>query len=160
PMFLLPQAVKARGEAIAKGWAGSLTMGAGQFCTNPGISVIIDGPDADAFVESATAALKPVGPQTMLTDGIAQAYRDGRDRVAAAKGVQELLTSTCDLRNATPYLFSTTGKEWLDNEVLGEEVFGPLGLVVRVADFDEMLKIAKSLHGQLTCTLHLDAGDT
>jgi alpha-ketoglutaric semialdehyde dehydrogenase len=57
PMFLLPEAVKARGEAIAKGWAGSLTMGAGQFCTNPGISVIIDSPEADAFVEAATAAL-------------------------------------------------------------------------------------------------------
>jgi len=160
PMFLLPEAVKARGEAIGKGWAGSLTMGAGQFCTNPGISVIIDGPEADAFVDAATAALSPVGAQTMLTDGIAQAYRDGRDRVAGVKGVQELLTSTCDLRNATPYLFATTGKEWLDNEVLGEEVFGPLGLIVRVADFDEMKQIAKSLHGQLTCTLHLDAGDT
>ncbi|WP_339766054.1 aldehyde dehydrogenase (NADP(+)) [uncultured Hoeflea sp.] len=160
PMFLLPEAVKARGEAIGKGWAGSLTMGAGQFCTNPGISVVIDGPEADAFVDAATAALSPVGAQTMLTDGIAQAYRDGRDRVAGVKGVQELLTSTCDLRNATPYLFATTGKEWLDNEVLGEEVFGPLGLIVRVADFDEMKQIAKSLHGQLTCTLHLDAGDT
>ncbi|WP_417408616.1 aldehyde dehydrogenase (NADP(+)) [Hoeflea sp.] len=160
PMFLLPEAVKARGEAIGKGWAGSLTMGAGQFCTNPGISVIIDGPEADAFIQAAKAALEPVGAQTMLTDGIAQAYRDGRDRVAGVKGVQELLTSTCDLRNATPYLFATTGKEWLDNEVLGEEVFGPLGLVVRVADFDEMMKVAKSLHGQLTCTLHLDAGDT
>ncbi len=160
PMFLLPEAVKARGEAIAKGWAGSLTMGAGQFCTNPGISVIIDSPEADAFVEAATEALAPVGAQTMLTDGIAQAYRAGRDRVAGVKGVQELLTSTCDLRNATPYLFATTGKEWLDNEVLGEEVFGPLGLIVRVADFDEMMKVAKSLVGQLTCTLHLDKADT
>ena len=160
PMFLLPEAVKARGEAIAKGWAGSLTMGAGQFCTNPGISVIIDSPEADAFVEAATAALSPVGAQTMLTDGIAQAYRAGRDRVAGVKGVQELLTSTCDMRNATPYLFATTGKEWLENEVLGEEVFGPLGLIVRVADFDEMMKVAKSLVSQLTCTLHLDKGDT
>ena len=160
PMFLLPEAVKARGEAIAKGWAWSLTMGAGQFCTNPGIAVIIDSPEADAFVEAATAALAPVGAQTMLTDGIAQAYRAGRDRVAGVAGVQELLTSTCDMRNATPYLFATTGKEWLDNEVLGEEVFGPLGLVVRVADFEEMTKVAKSLVGQLTCTLHLDKGDT
>jgi len=160
PMFLLPEAVKARGEAIAKGWAGSLTMGAGQFCTNPGISVVIDSPEADAFVETATAALSPVGAQTMLTDGIAQAYRAGRDRIAGVKGVQELLTSICDMRNATPYLFATTGKEWLDNEVLGEEVFGPLGLIVRVADFDEMMNVAKSLAGQLTCTLHVDAGDT
>ena len=125
-MFLLPEAVKARGPTIAKGWAGSLTMGAGQFCTNPGISVIIDSPEADAFVEAVTAALSLVGAQTMLTDGLAQAYRAGRDRVAGVTGIQELLTSTCDLRHATPYLFATTGREWLDNEILGEEVFGPL----------------------------------
>lgn len=160
PMFLLPAAVKARGGDIAKGWAGSLTMGAGQFCTNPGISVIIDGPEADAFIEAATAALGPIGAQTMLTDGIAQAYRAGRDRVASTKGVQEVLTSVCDLRNASPYLFATTGAEWLANEVLGEEVFGPLGLIVRVADFEEMIAVATNLSGQLTCTLHMDEGDT
>ncbi|MBO3762295.1 aldehyde dehydrogenase (NADP(+)) [Ciceribacter sp. L1K22] len=160
PMFILPEAIKARGSQIAQGWAGSLTMGAGQFCTNPGIAVVVDGPDADAFIEAATKALEPVGAQTMLTDGIAAAYRAGRDRIAGTKGVQELLTSTCDLRNATPYLFATSGKEWLDNEVLGEEVFGPLGLIVKVKDEEEMLKMARSLHGQLTCTLHMDAGDT
>ena len=160
PMFLLPAALQARGAALAEGWAGSLTMGAGQFCTNPGIAVVIDGPDADAFIDAATKALEPMGAQTMLTDGIAAAYRQGRDRIAGTAGVQELLTSTCDLRNATPYLYATTGKEWLDNHALGEEVFGPLGLIVRVADFDEMLAMAKSLEGQLTCTLHMDDGDT
>ena len=160
PMFLLPEAMKARGGEIAKGWAGSLTMGAGQFCTNPGICVVLDGPQADGFIEAATAALEPIGAQTMLTDGIAAAYRAGRDRIAGTAGVQEVLTSMCDLRNATPYLFATTGTEWLANEVLGEEVFGPLGLIVRVSDFDEMLQIARSLHGQLTCTIHMDEGDT
>lgn len=159
PMFFMPAALANRGEAIAAGWAGSLTMGAGQFCTNPGISVILDGPDADAFTAAAVKALEPIGAQTMLTDGIASAYRSGRDRVAGTAGVQELLTSTCDLRNATPYLFATTGKEWLENHVLGEEVFGPLGLIVRAADMDEMLTIARSLQGQLTCTIHLDDED-
>jgi NAD-dependent aldehyde dehydrogenases len=160
PMFMLPEALKARGTQIALGWAGSLTMGAGQFCTNPGIVVLIEGPDADAFVEAATKALEAIGPQPMLTDGIASAYRAGRDRIAATKGVQQVLTSVCDQRNATPYVFATTGQEWLGNEVLGEEVFGPLGLIVRVKDVDEMVKLARSLHGQLTCTLHMDAGDT
>lgn len=159
PMFLLPEAVKARGEAIAKGWAGSLTMGAGQFCTNPGISVIIDGPEADSFISASVAALEPTPAQTMLTDGIASAYRAGRDRIAGSAGVQELLTSTCDLRNATPYLFVTTGKDWLSNHDLGEEVFGPLGLVVKVGDVEEMRAVARSLQGQLTCTLHIDDGD-
>ncbi|MDH5798059.1 MAG: aldehyde dehydrogenase (NADP(+)) [Paracoccaceae bacterium] len=160
PMFLLPEALKARGESIAQGWAGSLTMGAGQFCTNPGIAVVINGPDADAMIDAATKALEPIGAQTMLTDGIAEAYRAGRDRVSHVAGIQTLLTSMCDLRNATPYLFATTGKEWLANHALGEEVFGPLGLIVRVDSADEMVEIARSLQGQLTCTLHMDAGDT
>lgn len=160
PMFLLPAALKARGAEIARGWAGSLTMGAGQFCTNPGIAVLIEGSDAAAFAEAARAALEPTGAQVMLTDGIAAAYRQGRDRIAAAKGVQAVLTSMCDLRNATPYLFATTGREWLANHALGEEVFGPLGLIVNVADADEMQAVAQSLQGQLTATLHLDAGDT
>lgn len=160
PMFLLPAALAARGPDIATGWAGSLTMGAGQFCTNPGVAVLIDGPDADAFVAQARAALEPVAVQTMLTDGIAQAYRAGRDRLAASTGVRSVLTTTCDLRNATPYLLEVTGDAWLGDHTLGEEVFGPLGLVVRVRDEGQMLEVAQSLQGQLTCTLHLDAGDT
>lgn len=159
PMFFMPAALANRGAAIAAGWAGSLTMGAGQFCTNPGIAVVIDGPDADSFISAATEALAPMGAQTMLTEGIAAAYRAGRDQIAGTKGVQELLTSMCDQRNATPYLFATTGKEWLENEILGEEVFGPLGLVVRVADLDEMHQIARHLQGQLTCTIHMDDAD-
>ncbi len=159
PMFLLPDALAARAVDLAKGWAGSLTMGAGQFCTNPGISVVIDGPDAQAFTDAAIEALGAVGAQVMLTEGIANAFRAGRDRIGAATGVQSVLTSTCDLRNATPYLFATTGKEWLENAALGEEVFGPMGMIVRVTDLDEMLAVAKSLEGQLTCTLHMDAGD-
>ncbi|WP_333825002.1 aldehyde dehydrogenase (NADP(+)) [Pinisolibacter sp.] len=159
PMFFLPHALAARGAEIAAGWAGSLTMGAGQFCTNPGISVVLDGPQAEAFARAATDALKPIGAQIMLTDGIARAYRAGRDRVAHSAGVQELLTSVCDLRNATPYLYMTTGETWLKNEALGEEVFGPLGLIVVVKDMDEMTALARSLHGQLTCTVHMDDED-
>lgn len=159
PMFLLPAAMSARAADIGTGWAGSLTMGAGQFCTNPGISVVIDGPDADTYMNAAVKALSATGAQVMLTDGIATAYRAGRDKIAATSGVQEVLTSTCDLRNATPYLFATTGAEWLTNEALGEEVFGPLGLIVRVTDVEEMRAVAKSLQGQLTCTLHMDADD-
>ncbi|QLF68825.1 aldehyde dehydrogenase (NADP(+)) [Peteryoungia desertarenae] len=159
PMFLLPHAIASRGEAIAKGWVGSLTMGAGQFCTNPGIVVLLKGADADSFVETATEALSGIGPQTMLTDGIAKAYRDGATRIASTEGVRSVLTSTCDLRNATPYLFQTTAKEWLDNHVLGEEVFGPLGLVVIADSEDEMVAMARSLQGQLTASLHVEAGD-
>lgn len=157
PMFLLPAAVANRGDALAKGWVQSLTMGAGQFCTNPGIAVLKKGAEADLFLETARSALADVPAQTMLTDGIAEAYRAGQKRISATSGVREVLTTSCDLRNATPYLFSTTGSNWLANEILAEEVFGPLGVVVTVDSEEEMLAIANSLQGQLTCTLHLDA---
>ena len=159
PMFLLPDALAARGEAIAKGWAGSLTLGAGQFCTNPGIAVVISGPAAEAFGAAAQAAVGAVGAQTMLTDGIAAAFRAGRDRVAAQTGVRAVLTSVCDRRNATPYLFAVSGDDWLGNHALAEEVFGPLGLIVTVRDADQMAEVAASLAGQLTCTLHMDPAD-
>lgn len=159
PMFLLPHAVSGRGAEIARGWAGSLTQGAGQFCTNPGIAILIDGPEADAFVMAAKAAVATVGPQTMLTDGIAIAYRQGRDRIAAGRGVRAVLETTCDDRTATPNLYQVSAADWLADHVLAEEVFGPLGLIVRARDADEMGRIAHVLEGQLTCTLHLDPAD-
>ncbi|WFE76825.1 aldehyde dehydrogenase (NADP(+)) [Roseinatronobacter sp. S2] len=160
PMFILPKALGARGADIAKGWAASLTMGAGQFCTNPGIAVVLEGPQADEFAATAKGALAGVGAQTMLTDGMAEAYRAGRDRVAASAGVREVLATSCDGRAATPYLYETTADAWLGNHALGEEVFGPLGLIIRARDEGQMLDLARALQGQLTCTLHLDDGDT
>jgi len=158
PMFLLPEAAKARGAEIGTGWATSLTMGAGQFCTNPGVAVVLKD-HANAFVGATQEALSQFGPQTMLTEGIAQAYRAGRARIAASASVQKVVTSTCDHRNATPYLYQTTASAWLANEELHEEVFGPLGLVVLADDLDQMRQVACSLQGQLTCTLHMDDCD-
>jgi NADP-dependent aldehyde dehydrogenase len=160
PMFLLPAAVAARAAEIGAGWAASLTIGAGQFCTNPGIAVVMRGPEGDAFAAAACAALGATEPQTMLTDGIAAAYRAGCNRIAVGTGVQALLTSTCDLRNATPYLFRTTAADWLGNHALAEEVFGPLGLIVTVDTLAEMRDVARSLAGQLTVTIHMDDADT
>lgn len=159
PMFILDAALSERGVDIGKAWAGSLTMGAGQFCTNPGISVVTEGAAADAFSASAKEALSAIGAQTMLTDGIAAAFHEGTSRVSGSAGVRDLLTTSCDGRDATPYLFTTTAAEWLKNDALGEEVFGPLGLIITAKDDAERLAVAKSLAGQLTCTMHLDDAD-
>jgi len=159
PMFILDGALSARGESIAQGWAASLSMGVGQFCTNPGIAIVRAGEAAEAFASVASQSLGEVGAQTMLTDGIAEAYRAGQKRIAETEGVQSVLTSMCDQREATPYLFKTTAKTWLANEVLAEEVFGPLGILVVAEDEAEMREVALSLQGQLTCTLHMDDSD-
>ncbi|PTE16451.1 aldehyde dehydrogenase (NADP(+)) [Pseudogemmobacter blasticus] len=158
PMFLLPAAMAARGDAVAQGWSASLTMGAGQFCTNPGIAVVMED-QAAAFVAATLAALRQVAPQVMLTEGIARAYVQGRDRIAAAPGVQSLLSQDCGPRQATPQLFQVRGQDWLADHALAEEVFGPLGLIVTARDAEEMLAIARSFPGQLTATLHLNDED-
>ncbi|GHC72056.1 aldehyde dehydrogenase (NADP(+)) [Limoniibacter endophyticus] len=160
PMFVLPEAIKARGAALGEGWAASLTMGAGQFCTNPGIAVVIDDATADGFVESTRTALEKVAPQTMLTDGIAKAYRDGKERFDARNSVKPVLSTESKERQASPNLYETTGEAFLADHTIGEEVFGPLGIVVRVKSVDDMVHLAKGLEGQLTTTIHLDAGDT
>ncbi|MFW2590054.1 aldehyde dehydrogenase (NADP(+)) [Sagittula sp. SSi028] len=159
PMFVLPSAAAARGEALGTGWAASLTMGVGQFCTNPGIAIVIDGPDADTFVNAASEALKAVAAQTMLTDGMADAYRAGAKRVSEGAGVKSLLTSTCEGRSAAPFLFDVTAENWMANAELSEEVFGPLGLVVRVKDAEQMQAVAADFRGQLTATLQMDDDD-
>ncbi|WP_375691215.1 aldehyde dehydrogenase (NADP(+)) [Pseudooceanicola sp. LIPI14-2-Ac024] len=160
PMFVLPEAAAARGAEIGTGWAGSLTMGAGQFCTNPGIAVVAKGAEGDAFVAAAKEALSKVDPQVMLTDGIAAAYRDGKARFDGRNAIEPLLTNDDSGRVASPNLYETDAETYLQDHALGEEVFGPLGLVVRVSDGAEMETLAKGFEGQLTATIHMDKGDS
>ena len=157
PCFLLPAAMAARGDQIAQGWAASLTMGAGQFCTNPGV-VIVPADRADAFAGAAAAALADAPAQGMLTDGIAQSFRDG---VAAVAGAATPVTvAEASGRNARPAVFRATASAFLDNPDLAHEVFGPLGLIVAADGDAQMLDVARALDGQLTVTLQMDDGDT
>ena len=159
PMFVLPAALAQRATQIGEGWSGSLVMGAGQFCTNPGIAIVIEGPAADAFEQAAAEALRKVAAQTMLTDGIWSAYCDGSARLAATAGVREVISLPAEGRQALPALYAVSGKDWLENPGLAQEVFGPLGLIVRVSGGEEMLALAREMEGQLTATLHMDADD-
>lgn len=159
PVFLFSNALESRGTEIAKGWAASLTMGAGQFCTNPGLAILIKGSRAEAFVQQTVAALSQVAAQTMLTGGIADAFHTGCTAVGSTQGVTTAISGQPTGREAAPSLFQTTGANFLENHRLGEEVFGPMGVVVVVEDMDEMHQVANALQGQLTCTLQIDDGD-
>ncbi len=158
PMFILPAAAATRGAEIGAGWAGSLTMGVGQFCTNPGVAVVLKD-HAEAMAKAAVECLKDTAPQPMLTDGIAAAYRSGQSALAAEPSVTELLASVSDGRTATPFLYQVSAQDWLGNETLGHKVFGPLGLLVVAENMGQMREVSMSLQGQLTCTLHMDPGD-
>ncbi|WP_234854004.1 aldehyde dehydrogenase (NADP(+)) [Paracoccus everestensis] len=157
PGFVLPHALAARGAKLAEGWSGSLTMGAGQFCTNPGLIVMPKGVLADAFAKAAGDALSKVGPQVMLSDGIAEAYRTGANRAAGV--ATPIFEAQAEGRNALPSIYKTSAEEFLHDHTLAEEVFGPLGVIVTVSGEDQMLDVAEAMEGQLTATLHLDDGD-
>ncbi len=159
PVFLLQQAASNRAAEVGIGWANSLTMGAGQFCTNPGVILMLDNDDASVFTQSAIDRLSTIGSQTMLTDGISDAYRRGTEQIRSFDNIGEIYGTSSSNREVTPNLFTTTGDTWLLNKDLNEEVFGPLGIIVRVRDFDQMMEIARNLDGQLTCTLQIDSGD-
>lgn len=157
PVFVLPSALKARGDDIARNWVGSLTMGAGQFCTNPGLMVVPAGADGDAFCATALSALKDVRPQKMLTAAIAASYDRGTKAVSASTTCA--LEGGADGRNASPALASVSASDYAANNALSEEIFGPFGLIVRTPDTHSMVSLAKKLEGQLTCTLQMDEDD-
>ena len=160
PMFCLPQALITRGAEIGTGWAGSLTMGAGQFCTNPGVAVMIKCADADAFESAAVAALRKVDEQQMLTDGIHAAYRQGVHGLAALIEEKSGCGEADAPRHALPALFTVSAAEWMSNPQLQHEVFGPAGILVRCENEAELVALAECLEGQLTCTLQLDDTDS
>ena len=159
PSFVLPSALANKGPDLAAGWAGSLTLGAGQFCTRPGVLFLPETEAADRFAEQATEALSGITAQTMLTDGIAESFATGAARIEAINGVTKRLGKPVEGRDATPYLYETTAAVWRSKPELAEEVFGPLGLIVRASSADELLELAHSLSGQLTATLHLEEAD-
>jgi NADP-dependent aldehyde dehydrogenase len=161
PVFLLPGALAARAEDIAKGFVASLTGSAGQLCTNPGLIIGLDGPDLDRFVRQATEGVSASPAATMLTTGIARAYKDGVERLHAHTGVETLARGAAADGPAPCQagLAVTTAQAFLaDPAALGAEVFGASALVVRCASTDEFAAVARALEGQLTATLQLQAG--
>lgn len=162
PVFLLPRALSARAEALAQGFADSLTMGAGQFCTNPGLVLAIDGPDLQRFVTAAGKALSAKAAQTMLTPGIHAAYESGRAQVDALEGVERVASGAQaggQANAAQAALYVTDAQRLLRTPELQAEMFGPASVVVKARSLDELLQVADLLEGQLTATLHLDEGD-
>ncbi|MGE6606149.1 aldehyde dehydrogenase (NADP(+)) [Halomonas sp. NPDC076908] len=161
PVFLLPEALKARGKAIAEGFVASLNMGAGQFCTSPGLVIAVQGPELDAFVEAAGEAVKASAAQTMLTPGVHDAYEQGVQRLSHNAQVTEVARGQAG-ETAHPCqagLFVTQAEAFLSDPALQEEIFGSTSLVVACADTEEVARVAAQIEGQLTVTLQMDDGD-
>ncbi|WP_334045340.1 aldehyde dehydrogenase (NADP(+)) [Burkholderia cepacia] len=160
PVLLFPAALDARHDTIAPQFVASLTLGAGQFCTNPGLVLAVDGPALRAFEETAAAAVRAAPAQTMLTPHIHASYEGGVAALRAHAAV-ELLAQGAegDRLQARAALLATSADAFVAHPELREEVFGPASLIVRCPDADTLHRVLKSLEGQLTIAAHLADGD-
>ena len=160
PVLLFPEALKARGGQIGTGFAASLTLGAGQFCTNPGLILAVEGEGLDAFKASAVEALKAVPAQTMLTAGICKAYRDGVAKLVGHNDVTQLAEGQeGDEFHGQAALFETMAASFLNDKSLHDEVFGGAGLIVKCRDMADLETVVDGIEGQLTVALHIDEMD-
>ena len=160
PVVLMPGRMAEAAADLAQAYAGSLSMGAGQFCTNPGIVLAVEGEHTAQFIAEARAALENVPAQTMLTGGILKAYETGIDTLGAQSGAELVGTGA---EGSGPcgrsYVYTVSAADFRSNPAFGQEVFGPSSIIVRCTDLDEVADILSEMEGQLTATLHMAASD-
>jgi NADP-dependent aldehyde dehydrogenase len=165
PVFVLPGAAITRPEQIARGYAASLTLGVGQFCTNPGLLFVPS--DAERLLEEIAAAVSETGGGPMLADRIHAGFEAGAQELAARPEVRTLAEGKPGEGPwaATPVVYTVTAEDFLRSAgELGEEHFGPLGLVVTYSfgsgpDPFTLLDVGAVGEGQLTASIHLEPAD-
>ena len=161
PVFLLPEKLKQSAVDVAKLYAGSITLGVGQFCTNPGLIVGIDNDDLETFIQTLGGEIKKTSPGEMLHTGIFKNYVERRGNALSQESVETIATSETEplLNQGTPTIASATAQAFINNPVLHQEVFGPYSIVIRCRDVDEMIDVTKHIEGQLTATLMATEND-
>ncbi|RLV54564.1 aldehyde dehydrogenase (NADP(+)) [Aeromicrobium phragmitis] len=163
PCFLLPNALRERAEEIATDFVNSLTLGAGQFCTNPGLLVLEDGVDAERFLEAARHALLKLAAQPMLSSRIHRAFEaDAQARATNPELIPLAVAPPGDAsgpNDVAGCIFGTDADTFVARPEFQDEVFGPLALVVRCRDTRDFERVAEVMTGQLTASLHVGNGD-
>lgn len=163
PVFLLPGALRTRGEAIAQGLVESFTLGAGQFCTKPGLVFALRGAAADAWLAQLAARVGASACGTLLGTDIRDAFETHRGQVVGSEGVRVLAESSHAIEPgriaARPSVALTDAQRFLATPALATEAFGPFTLVVLADDMEQLLACARAVPGQLTATVHGTADD-
>lgn len=155
PVYLLPEKLQQSATDIAKQYAASVTLGVGQFCTNPGLIIGIDGDGLQQFITVLGNEIKNIAPAPMLHAGIAKAFAVNRTKALTQTDVDTVaVTSASPKENdGIPTIASATAAAFLNNPVLHQEVFGPYSIVIRCRDAVEMQQIVQHMEGQLTSTV-------
>lgn len=161
PVLLFPAALQNRAEALAQGFVASLTLGAGQFCTNPGLVIARKGPALDAFIGAASELIQRSPAQTMLTPGIFNAYESSVNALAenTRARIAAVGQRASDPNQGQAHVFVTDAADFLADHSLQAEAFGAASLIVQCASDAEIRQVLEQLEGQLTATLHLDDED-
>src|SRR5436190_17845754 len=155
PVFLFPEKLKEASADIAKMYAGSITLGVGQFCTNPGLIIGIENEALRSFTHDLGKAIQQVAPGPMLHTGIVKAYKEKKEMALLQEEVHLVAESETAVKEneGLPTIATASGQAFLNNPVLHQEVFGPYSLIIRCKDMNEMIDVARYLEGQLTSTL-------
>lgn len=162
PVFVLPGALRERGRQIAEGLKTSVTLGVGQFCTCPGLVLGLEGDATKTFAAAVAELIEASPPGTMLYDGIRRAFYKDAEAFAQVPGVKVAAraASADPSKNQAPAtLFATDVDTFLENEMLSREVFGPSTMLVTGKSKGELERVARSLDGHLTATVHGTAAD-
>lgn len=155
PVFLMPDKMKSAAAETAKNYGASVTLGVGQFCTNPGLIIGISNDQLQQFIRVLSEEIRKTRPGDMLNPGIYKNYTEKKARALAQPGVQ-----TAAVADSQPLegqgaatIATVSAAAFIENPLLHQEVFGPFSLVIMCRDTEEMLEVAKHIEGQLTATL-------
>jgi alpha-ketoglutaric semialdehyde dehydrogenase len=164
PVFILPGAIQEKSIAqLAENYVGSVTMGVGQFCTNPAIVLGLQGANLTSFVENVGVFAEKAAPQSMLHRGICESYEAGTAVWSTIKGLrlvgQSSTEADSDATQAPCRIYTTTLDVLESNEELRREVFGPCSIITQCPTMEDMLDFARNLEGQLTAAVHGTADD-
>jgi NADP-dependent aldehyde dehydrogenase len=155
PVYLFPEKLKESTAVFAQQYAESISLGVGQFCTNPGLIIGIESDALSLFINQLGEKITSIAAGKMLHEGIANAYKTKSQKVIEQTAVQLAgnAAPANDNISGAPMVATVDGDTFLSNPLLGEEVFGPFSLVVKCKDINQMHQIASSMKGQLTSTL-------
>lgn len=152
PVVFLPGIINEKAETLAQNFAGSITLGSGQFCTNPGIFLLLKNDASEKFMQLLSKALSAIPPSPMLTPAIHGNYLQGIQKQRSLQGAQAV--TFFDDQQSLPHLLVTNVSAVLQQPVLLEEVFGPSSIAIFADDMIELLSFCEALNGQLTATVH------
>ncbi|MBL4863177.1 MAG: aldehyde dehydrogenase (NADP(+)) [Crocinitomicaceae bacterium] len=161
PVIITQKALEKKGEHWADIYASTITMGTGQFCTNPGLILGIESDELDAFAKNLAEKMVKVDPTCMLHPNIKAAFSALKQEVSSQDGVSVLSAeiTNVDTNYADQCLVTVSGSAFLSNPKLHNEVFGPFSLIVKCKNQVELLEIIEGLEGQLTGTIIAEEED-